>query len=405
MAHNPRLKKNTVRSNSSGKLYIEVLTHWEVLDEAIRRLTEGIDLSRPEGAQYGDEDLWGVLLYAAAHQTTVEQACRALDETPHSNTVRGAVTVLPLSQLEPAVNSVLTDTWPRNLLQSPLEVAIDLKLIPYYGEAKSGEEDFLLSGPAKQGTTTFFGYASIYVIKKNKRFTLALAAVRRSEGLVGVLQRLLQRFADLGGRIRCLYLDRQFYSVKNLRFLIEERDIPLAMAARKTGKTGGIKGLVAQKGPGQHPYTVRSQQDGEIDVQIAVVGKYLDGRWGKHGRERYAYVVHRFPFALASLFDKYRRRFGIESSHRLWDEARARTASRCVALRWLLVGLAVLLYNLWMFLKWHVVSWPRRGGRRVFHELFPFRQLLSFLTKALEELFGTVRCVAIPLPPDLRGPL
>jgi hypothetical protein len=52
-----------------------------------------------------------------------------------------------------------------------------------------------------------------------------------------------------------------------------------------------------------------------------------------------------------------------------------------------------------------VVSWPRRGGRRVFHELLPFRQLLSFLTKALEELFGTVRCVAIPLLPDLRGPL
>jgi IS4 transposase len=97
---------------------------------------------------------------------------------------------------------------------------------------------------------------------------------------------------------------------------------------------------------------------------------------------------------------KYRHRFGIESSHRLWDEARARTASRCVALRWLLVGLTVLLYNLWVFLKWDVVSWPRRGGRHVFHELFPFRQLLFFLTKALEELFGTVRHVATPVPPD-----
>ena len=128
MARNPRLKKNAVRSNPSDKLYIEVLTHQEVLHEAMRRLTAGIDLSRPEGAQYGDEDLWGVLFYAAAHQTTVEQACRALDETPHSNTVRGALTVLPLLQLEPAVNSVLTNTWPKNLLQSPLEVAIDLRM-------------------------------------------------------------------------------------------------------------------------------------------------------------------------------------------------------------------------------------------------------------------------------------
>ncbi len=108
-----------------------MLTQQEILDEAIGRLTEGIDPSRPERARYGEEDLWGVPLYAAAHQTTVEQACRALKETPHSNTVRGALTRLSLSQLEPALIAVLTDTWPKNLLQSPLEVASDLKLTPY----------------------------------------------------------------------------------------------------------------------------------------------------------------------------------------------------------------------------------------------------------------------------------
>ena len=154
MARNPRRKNNIARSNPSGKSHIEVLTHQEVLDEAMGRLTGGIDLSRPEKARYRDEDLWGVLLYAAARQTTVEQACRALDKTPHPNTVRGALTPLPLSQLEPALNAILTDTWPKNLLRGPLEVAMDLKLIPYYGQAQPGEEDFLLSGPARQGTTT-----------------------------------------------------------------------------------------------------------------------------------------------------------------------------------------------------------------------------------------------------------
>jgi len=323
-----------------------------------------------------------------------------LDKTPHPNTVRGALTPLPLSQVEPALNELLTDTWPKHLLHKSLEIAIDLKLVPYYGEVPPGEKDFLLSGPARRGTTTFFGYASIYVIKNNKRFTLALAALRRSEGLDGVLRRLLQRFADLDGRIKCLYLDRQFYSVRVLRFVIEERDLPLVMAARKAGQTGGIKGLIARKGPGSHTYTVRSQQDGQITLQIAVVGKYLKGRWGKHGRVRYAYVVHRFPFALSSLFDKYRSHFGIESSHRLWEEGRGRTASRCAVLRRLLVGLAVLLHNLWVFLKWDMVSWPRRGGRRVFHNLFPFRQLRFFLCEALEELFGVVCHVVIPGPPD-----
>jgi len=50
----------------------------------------------------------------------------------------------------------------KDLFRSPLEIAIDLKLAPYWGEAKEGEEDFLLPGP---GTTTFFGYASVYTIR------------------------------------------------------------------------------------------------------------------------------------------------------------------------------------------------------------------------------------------------
>lgn len=55
-----------------------MLTHQEVLGQAMGRLTQGLKLPRPEGADYPPEDLLGVLLYAAAHQTTIEQASPAL---------------------------------------------------------------------------------------------------------------------------------------------------------------------------------------------------------------------------------------------------------------------------------------------------------------------------------------
>ena len=108
-----------------------------------------------------------------------------------------------------------------------------------------------------------------------------------------------------------------------------------------------------------------------------MVGKYWQGRWGKQGRERYAFVIHRFPFALDALWGKYRRRFGIESAHRVWERARARTASRRAGLRLLLMGIAVLLHNLWVYLKWAVVSWPRRGqrGREVWEKGLRFMRL------------------------------
>ncbi len=83
---------------------------------------------------------------------------------------------------------------------------MDLKLVPSYGEAKAGEEAFLLSGPAQEGTIPFFGYTSRYVSKKDKRFTLGLTVVRCQEGLVPFLDRLLVRFFRLGGKLLWLYI-------------------------------------------------------------------------------------------------------------------------------------------------------------------------------------------------------
>ena len=107
-------------------------------------------------------------------------------------------------------------------------------------------------------------------------------------------------------------------------------------------------------------------------------------------------MIHRFPFALAAVWGKYRARFGIESSHRIWEQARARTASAQVTLRCLWVGIAVVLHNLWVFLKWAVVSWPRRGGRRVWAEGFRFVRLLLFLAWAVERRLGAVDIVILP---------
>lgn len=123
-------------------------------------------------------------------------------------------------------------------------------------------------------------------------------------------------------------------------------------------------------------------------VEVAVVGRYLQGRWGKQGRERYAFVVHRFPFALRTLFAKDRRRFGLETSHRLLNQGRARTASRSAAFR-------LLLANLWVYLKGAVVSLPCRGGRVVLQTWFSFQRFLFFLAAAVVRSYGIVEAIVI----------
>ena len=390
---------SVTQSPPPGKDAELALTAPQVFAHALAALEEQVRLPRSPVAHYGLAEIFSVLLYAAAHRTTIEQACAALKDAPHPNTVRGTSIPVELTELEDQLNEALAHTLPKGFGRRPLEVALDLKLVPYYGEPKGGEEDFLLKGEPREGTSTFFGYASLYVIQKNRRFTLAVVAVRRSEGMVGVLCRLWAYWTSLGFGLCCLYLDRGFYSVAVLRWL-QERELPFVMAAPKKGKRGGIAGLIACRGPGVWPHTVKSPKEGAIAVQVAVVGKYWQGRWKKQGRERYAFVIHRFPFALSALWEKYRRRFGIESSHRVWEQARARTASTRVGLRCLLIGIAVVLHNLWVWLKWAAVSRPQRGrgGRKVWVKGLRFMRLLFFLARAIERRLGTVEAVFLPAP-------
>jgi putative transposase len=365
------------------------------LQLAVATLCDTLSLQRAPQARYSQESVLAVLLHAAANGSSLEDAAQSLEDAPHSNTVRLTLRGITVETLEQEINQALLNRQLRRLLKRRLEIACDLKYVPYWGESDPKEKDFVWKGRALRGTTRFFVYATLYVIKNGQRFTLAVHACRKSEGLVGALRGLLQRFLEVGGQLRCLYLDRGFYSVEVLRYLIEEVNLPFCMAAPLKGKQAGLAARVEQQGPGQHAYSVRSRKHGSVAVQVWVVGRYWKGRWKKQGRVRYAFVVHRFPFALSGLFEKYRRRFGIESSYRINERARARTTARSAALRLLLFGLAALLQNLWVFLKWACVSLPRRGGRVIRHRWFTFLRMLSFLRHAIERVYQAVEEVRV----------
>lgn len=87
------------------------------------------------------------------------------------------------------------------------------------------------------------------------------------------------------------------------------------------------------------------------------------------------------------IFTLYRRRFSIESGYRQLEQVRARTASPSPALRLLLVGLALILLNVYMTFRqlWLTVH---RYGSRVRHVWLTLRRLALWLSRLLEQLFG-----------------
>src|SRR5437868_372597 len=83
---------------------------------------------------------------------------------------------------------------PRSLSRQRQPRAIDLTPIPYHGQPLHDVNE-VDRGQAKSGASHFHAYATAYVIRKGRRFTVALTAVGRGDPLPGVLRRLVRQAA------------------------------------------------------------------------------------------------------------------------------------------------------------------------------------------------------------------
>jgi putative transposase len=372
-----------------------VVTDAATLEEVIDVLKEHIPMEM-EG-DFQPETLFEILVHAASNAESIEQTSKTLDASPTGNDVRYHLSKLDdLEALEEQLNEGLRSRVPGRIQNSRQKVAIDLNLIPYYGTPSEEEKPYIIRSKAKEGTCSFYAYATAYVISRGKRVTLALHAVRQDETMVCVITRLLDQMAQLHISIKRLYLDRGFYCVPVIRWL-QACDIPLEMPVIVRGKQGGTRALVQQKRTYKTSYTMHSQSYGSVTFQVWVVGTYKMGRRGQHGVEYLAFVVYKVPLRIRALPGDYRKRFGIESSYRLKNLCRIRTTTKNPVTRLLYVGIAFILVNLWVFIIWTFVSRPRKGGRQLFQALFPLRTMLQFLRQVVERKIGVKTEIYLPV--------
>lgn len=344
----------------------------------IHRLTQEtlqahFELER-EGCIYGAEDIWDMLLAAAVERTTVETVGDEL-EGPSANTVRDALKgIVPdeeqIADLEAGLNEMLVDGLPKKLWAKSVPCAADLVYIPYHGHHEEDDEA-IRRGQAKSGTTHFHCYATLLAVKNNKRYTLALTFVRRSDSVLDVLQRLLNRVKQAEVRIKRLMLDRGFDNNAVIGYL-NEQAFPTIMALTIRGKQGGTRALLKGRKSHVTEYTRRSTKYPTETFTVHVACKYGKGRYRRRGICRFAYIVlGELKMQPLQVYHEYRRRFGIETSYRLMNLVRVRTTSKSPTLRLFYVGLALTMLNLWVSVRWTLVSRSRRGGRLVLHHLLP----------------------------------
>lgn len=335
------------------------------------------------------ETVLAVLAYASVNALTLGASCACLEQAPSGNRLREVLLpALPeLSVLQRRLNTILRRQLPAALLRGPRgrEIAIDLVQVPYHGQPYADAEE-VMRGPARSGTTHFHGYLTVSVVHTQRRHVLAVLFVHKHDTMGDLVKRALKLVKRLKIRIRRVLLDAGFCAVEVFRAL-DRRRLSYIVPLRPRGKSGGVRKLLVGQRSYSTTYTLNSNRDGKYSVQAAVVVRRSPPHFRRHGLRRFAFAVSglslRTLAACRAVFQMYRHRFGIESSYREMHQVRARTASRHPGLRLLLVGLALILVNLYVLLRTHASPYQFRARVRL-----SLRQLAALIDHAIESAFG-----------------
>jgi putative transposase len=365
-----------------------------------------------------------VLLYVAAKATTIKAACRCLRDFPCDQTIYDALaaTLPQRVELQRRLNGALRASLPRSVRKGKKNcpVAIDLFLVPYYGQPDR-KDDRVYIGQEKASTHHHHAYATVYLVCKGRRFTLAMIDVCHDTPWDEIVRTLLRLARQVVPAIGLVLLDRGFYCVAVIRYLQRARTafiMPMMGRGRKTLHPKGPSGSNVffgrnKSGWGryrlnQHNYTGTAS----VDVAVKVRRKWrkrpgskqrpqrvlVYACWGVRGRDpgwvEQMYQSRRVDWVK----ETYRRRFGIETSYRQLNQGRGWTTSRCPVRRLLLVGLALLLRNVWARLHLVVLAQRRRGGPVLQLESLHLATLLDWLADAIKERFGVCHEVEAPQP-------
>jgi len=330
--------------------------------------------------------VWNLVLRAAARSISIPAACRDLSGSPSDQAIMNALTDgLPktLPVLERRLNEALTCALPRRLRRRRWELAIDFHLSPYYGQPQRSPNE-LYYGKPRQGTKKFHAYASACIVSHGNRYTLALTWVRRHESNVVVLRRLLAKIREIGLKIKRVLLDRAFFNVPVVEFLQQEKLpflMPVMFRGRKSKKRGAAKGLhaIKRRPAGWYQHTMKNRCK-QVTVDVCVgYRRHRNRKDGKQVKQKLLFAAWRVHGSPTQIRDRYRRRFGIETSYRQMRQARIYTCTQNPHLRLLFVALALMLRNLWVWIHNTRLAEGNRDYPTLHLEILRFKRMLDWI--------------------------
>ena len=136
-------------------------------------------------------------------------------------------------------------------------------------------------------------------------------------------------------------------------------------------------------------YTMNSPKSGPVTFALWIACRYQKGKAKKHGVAYLFFaVLGKCRSPVLQVAEEYRHRFGIEASYRIMNAARAVTTSTNASLRLLLVAIAFILTNMWVWFKWNITLISRRRGTKP--PTFTLNLFALFITECIKRIYGTL---------------
>jgi len=333
-----------------------------------------------EGSPLDSGDIWPVVTMASVNQSSVWEVTSQTDDTPCDDTVMDWLHTLQREKLEMAANILF-----RHLALTILDpdrsriVSVDFVDNPYHGDPAEEDGELCTTNP-KDGTTTCHRYCTAYVVSNGKPVTLALTYVRSDEKEADAVERVLDRVGTYPFEIDLLLADRGFY---NERVIRRARELATTVIPVKE-KGERMKDKLATHCSYMTTYRMYKGRERELRFPLAVSVSYQNGDRDKHGEVVRGYVACDLGDCTPTQVERrYRKRSAIETSYRLFRQARATTTTQDPIVRFAFVIVSFLLENLWLVLRWAVVARPQRGGRDLPEE-FTFTTFCDWIRHELE---------------------
>lgn len=373
--------------------------HRQISEQVSNLLTKAIDGYRCDRQTVSD-----IVVKASVEGKAIEGSCNALQEAPSGMTVRmylnDELSVTSLPEIECGMRRQLQADLPSRLWNRPLDLAMDFHDEPFYGKNPTLRA-YACRGEAHQGTTWFYRVATVYVLHHQIPYTLGIVFVLPEYTVLEILEALLHQIQALGLRFRSLCLDKGFCIEPVITFL-KSQPYEVIIACPIRGRKNGTRALCKGRKSYFAPYTFRAGTPQAYTASLTVVRSYER----RHNQRRAVWLLYVIINVTTKdpqvVRQRYRSRFGIETSYRCMRQTHAMTTSRNPALRFFLLGLAFLILNLWVVLRWRFCQQPRRGGRTVIMKAYELQLHRQFLAQAINEKYHLLSCIdaqAKPIDP------